>query len=115
ERIQTAKDLGFDEVLNASDLSLKEKVLSMTDRRGVDLVVLTAGNTQVYANVIQFVRDGGSINIFAGLPPGSQLTYDVNEIYSREITVYSSYSPSPDELTEALEMLKNKIVRVDIL
>jgi L-iditol 2-dehydrogenase len=115
DRIQTARALGFDIATRADDKDIKDKVERLTDHHGVDLVVLTAGNAQTYGDMIRYVRDGGAINIFAGLPPGAKLAYDVNEIYSREITVFSSYSPSPAELTEALELLHKAKVRVDVL
>ncbi len=117
DRRQIAQGLGFDLVLDGNDQhhNNKEKILEMTEGRGLDLVVLTAGNATLYGDVVQLVRDGGSVSIFAGLEPGAKVTYDANDLYSREITIYSSYSPSPCELSEALEHLKNKSVDVHIL
>ena len=114
DRRALGQRLGF-ETLDGTDPNLKDKVLKATDGRGVDVVILTAGNEEVYSGAISFVRDGGSVNVFAGLAPGAKLNFDANELYSREITVYSSYSPSPIELKEALVFLEHGIVNVDIL
>lgn len=115
ERLELAKQLKFDLTLNGKDPALEKHIQRITEQRGVDLVVLTAGNARLYSKVARFVRDGGAINIFAGLEPGAKGTYDLNEIYRREITIYSSYSPSPAELKEALEHLQAGTIQVDIL
>ncbi len=115
ERRALGRKLGFDAVLDGDMKRLESAVAEMTQGRGVDLVVLTAGGTKLYSEVSSLVRDGGSINIFAGLSPGERVSYDVNELYGRELTVYSSYSPSPTELHEALEHLRSGHVRTDIL
>ena len=39
--------------------------------------------------------------------------YQNNQIYYRELTVLGSYSPSPTDLKEALNLLENKKVKVE--
>lgn len=115
DRIAKALKAGFDGAFAPSDPRLNDFLAEKTEGRKADLLVLTAGNQAVYGDSICYVRDGGLLSIFAGLEPGSKVTYDVNELYHREITVYSSYSPSPAELVEAMEHLSNGTVNVDIL
>ncbi|MFH1017380.1 MAG: alcohol dehydrogenase catalytic domain-containing protein [Pseudomonadota bacterium] len=115
DRMDLARRLGFESVIHASDPELKKKLLRMTEGRGADLVVLTAGNAQTYADALQWVRNGGTINIFASLGPGPRLAYEVEELYHREITVFSSYSSSPSELAEALEEIRTGRINVDCL
>ena len=114
DRIQLAKNQGI-EWAGLSNSVLKKEVLSRTENRGVDLVVLTAGNSEVYSNSVHYVRDGGTISIFAGMGPTDEMNFVVNEIYKREITLYSSYSPSPIELKESLDLIANRSVDVSVL
>ncbi|MEZ4705321.1 MAG: alcohol dehydrogenase catalytic domain-containing protein [Bdellovibrionota bacterium] len=115
ERRTLAQSVGIDEVVDGDADQIHRAVFSMTGGRGVDLAVLTAGNEDVYANVISHVRDGGKINLFAGLSPQAMLKYNVNEVFKRELTIYSSYSPSPIELLEAMDMISRKQVLVSVI
>ncbi len=113
DRMDLARSLGFESVLHASDPDLRKKILRITEERGADLVVLTAGTAQTYQEALAWVRNGGTINIFASLGPGPHLAYEVEELYHREITVFSSYSSSPVELAEALEEIRTERINVD--
>lgn len=106
--------LGFD-VVGGDAAAVQALVGAKTETRGADAVVLTSGNENVYAGSLGYVRDGGTVSIFAGLEPGRRMALEVNDVYRREITVLSSYSPSPLELVEALEMLQSRAVDVDVL
>jgi L-iditol 2-dehydrogenase len=114
ERIDLAMKLGLDwaAIPNAN---LKDEIHARTNPKGVDLVVLTAGNEKVYSDSVNYVRDGGTVSIFAGMGPESKLEFNINNLYKREITVYASYSPSPIELMEALQMIQNREVDVRAL
>lgn len=114
DRIDLAKKLGLDWA-TIPTAELKNQIHSMTDPKGVDLVVLTAGNEKVYSQSVDYVRDGGIVNIFAGMGPEAKLEFNINNLYKREIMVYASYSPSPIELMEALEMIRTKEVDVAAL
>ncbi len=114
DRIDLAKKHGIDWASTPST-DLKEQIHSRTNPKGVDLVVLTAGNEKVYSDSIQYIRDGGAVSIFAGMGPQAKLEFNINELYKREVTVYSSYSPSPIELMEALQMIANREVDVRAL
>ena len=114
-RREIARRLSFEGVLNADDPRLRQSVLELTEGRGADLVVLTAGTRETYDDAVELVRDGGSISVFAGLAPGVKVSYEVNELYKRELTVFASYSSSPTELTEALEHLGSGSVNVNLL
>ena len=56
------------------------------------------------------MRDGGKILVFSSTPQNSG--YPNNEIYYRELTILGSYSPSPADLKDSYELLKNNEVKV---
>ena len=114
ERIELAKKIGINWATKPTE-DLRNEIVSRTTTRGVDLVVLTAGNEKTYSESIQYVRDGGSVSIFAGMGPEAKVQFTINDLYKREINLYSSYSPSPIELMEALQMIANREVDVRVL
>ena len=50
--------------------------------------------------------------VFASLHPESDVTIDWNQLYYRELNIVTSYSASPADLKEALQLLANGSVRV---
>jgi len=76
-----------------------------TDGRGFDAVLYSAGTTSLVAKSVPWLRDGGTINVFASFHPDPILPLDLNQVYHRELTVISSYSPSLVDLKEAFELI----------
>ena len=105
ERVQMAQEMGAEQAWDASSTSVCQLLGEATEGRGADVVMLTAGTTQSLAQALELVRDGGTVNMFAGAPLGARLDLDINDFYHRELTLLSSYSPSSVELYEALGLL----------
>lgn len=116
DRLQVAKNLGFDHSLYAeASQEIEAAIKAESSGRGVDLVILTAGNGDVYSHAIKYLRGGGKLSIFAGQAPEMRAEFLINQIYKNEITIFASYSPSPLELTEALDMLVAEEVNITSL
>ena len=87
-------------------------VAQVSDGRGVDCVVITAGGAAVLPAAAARVRDGGALHYFAG-GAGESLPLSLAALYHRELTLSATYSSSPAELAEAFELLVTGRVRVD--
>lgn len=83
--------------------------------RGVDMVLLTAGNELVLKQAFSWVRDGGKIHLFASLSGEGEMKLDLNQIYHRELEILATYSSSPADLAEALRLLAEKKIEVSSL
>lgn len=115
ERARLAREMGAEVAIDASSQPVQRLVLDATQGRGADVVILTAGTAPSLAQAFELVRDGGTVNVFAGAPLGSSLSLNINDFYHRELTMLSSYSPSTIELWEALELLTNGSLNVSTL
>lgn len=102
-RVNLLKNLGI-EAFGVNELCESIKV---------DCVFMTSGSDKAIDTALKYVRDGGKILVFSSTP--NNFGYANNEIYYRELTVLGSYSPSPADLKDSLELLKNKEVKVDNL
>lgn len=111
ERLELAKKLGADEVVDGRDPKIKARIAELTESRGADLVVFTAGGAPMFQQAFDWVREGGALNLFASLS-GELVPTSIDQLYHREITVFSSYSPSPEDLKTAHELLTQKKVLV---
>lgn len=92
--------------------ALAERARDLTDGRGVDLVVVTAGGTSVLGPAAAVVRDGGAIHYFAG-GEGEALPLSLDQLYQRELTLTATYSSSPADLGEAFDLLVRGQIHVD--
>lgn len=101
ERIELLKSFGIE----ACD------VRELGDDYKADGIFMTSGADKAIGTALKYVRNGGKILVFSSTP--SDLSaYPNNEIYYRELTVMSSYSPAPVDLKDSLALLKEGKVKV---
>lgn len=99
-RVELLKNFGI-EAFNVGE---------MCESINADGVFMTSGSDKALHTALKYVRDGGKILVFSSTPQNTG--YANNEIYYRELTVLGSYSPSPADLKDSYEFLKNKEVQV---
>jgi L-iditol 2-dehydrogenase len=109
-RMALAGRLGATDVGTPDDAAASTRKLS--DGRGADHVVVTAGGAAVLAWAAEIVRDGGSIHYFAG-GGGDSLPLPLETLYHRELTLTSTYSSSPADLAAAYALLVEGEISVD--
>ena len=101
ERIQILKSLGID----------AEDVRTLPEESKFDAIYMTSGADNAIETALKYVRNGGKVVVFSSTPH-DESSYPNNEIYYRELTVMGSYSPSPADLRDSLDLLKNGKVKV---
>lgn len=95
ERINFLKHIGID-AIDSRQLSNAEEF---------DAVFMTSGADKAIEVALKNIRNGGTILVFSSTPQNT--AYPNNEIYYRELTVLGSYSPSPADLKDSLELLRS--------
>ena len=78
--------------------------------KNYDIIFMTSGADITIDLALKTVRDGGKIIVFASTP--KNFGYANNEIYYRELTVMGSYSPSPADLKDSINLLASGKVKV---
>ena len=114
-RLNVAKKLGADVTVNPENEDLTEVVKAETDRRGVDLAIVTAPNLEAYKTGINVCRKGGKLCVFAPIQPGKYLQLSLKELFFSEIQIIPSYSTSHLETRTALELIKSGRINVNEL
>lgn len=112
DRRDHGRRLGAKAVADPAAPKADAAVRSASEGRGADLVVLTAGSAAALPPALGWVRDGGALCCFAPLAPDAPVPLNLNPLYYRELTLFGSYSPSPDDLREALGLLAAGRVQV---
>lgn len=80
----------------------------LSDGRGFDAIIFSAGTPALVARCVAWLRDGGILNVFASFHPDPFMKLDLNAIYHRELSVLSSYSPSLVDLKESFDLIASK-------
>ena len=102
-----AAESGFDKVFN--DIAL------INNAEKPDYIFLSAGANICIDLAISYIRDGGTIIVFSSVPDSAK-AFTNNEIYYKELSIISSYSPNLNDLKESYQLIsENKIQVSDLI
>ncbi len=110
-RLKLGKKLGADETINALSEDVQSYVRKVTGE-GIDLAIVSTGNEKALNQAFSSVRKGGRILLFGAPSHGASYQLNVSELFSRQITLLSSYSCVEAELAEAVRLVSEK--RLDL-
>ena len=113
-RLEFAKKLGF-ETIRSDDISLSEKILNSTNANGVDVVIVATGSLEALRDAIKLVRKGGTIVMFGVPSKGAIIDIDMSVVYSKEITITTTYAASDLDTKNALELIESGKIDVKSL
>jgi L-iditol 2-dehydrogenase len=111
-RLKFAKKFKITDAINSSNSQLKIKILEQTNNRGVDVAIIATGSLNAISSAIDLVRKGGTIVLFGVPSKGATMNIDMSIIYSKEITLVSSYAASDTDTKKALELIRTSMVDV---
>jgi len=112
-RLELARGLGIAATLDAARPDLTAALRDWTGGDGLDAAILTAVTPGLLAALLPALRAGGHLNLFAPPAAGEPYALDLGQLYSRELTVRSTYSSTPADLARALDLLASGAVRAD--
>jgi L-iditol 2-dehydrogenase len=80
-------------------------VRERTGGRGMDAVIESTGTAVVWEAVPAFVRRGGTVSLFGGLPGGTRVSFDAARLHYDEVRVVSPFHFGPRAVREAHDLL----------
>jgi L-iditol 2-dehydrogenase len=108
-RLNMAKQVGAEEILNLSGAKLVAEVLRLTDGKGVDLTLEAVGRNETVAAAIDCTRKGGTVTLVGNITP--EVTLPLQKVVSRQIRLQGSCASS-GEYPEAIEEIANGKIQV---
>lgn len=111
-RLEIAKQLGADFVVNSKKNDFPGLVEAETDGRGVDVTIVTAPSIEACKDGLKVCRKGGRLCLFAPTEPGQYLRMSPKALFFSEIKIIPSYSTSHIETRKALQLIKNGRIKV---
>ena len=102
-KLERAKELGADEVINYNDVDFVDEILKRTNKRGVDLVVEHVGGDFLEKSIRCLTRGGRVVTV------GGTKSYDckvpVNYIFHKELQIIGSNSATKHNLEVMMPLL----------
>jgi L-iditol 2-dehydrogenase len=109
-RLRAARALGADAALRAEDLPAG--LYAINEQRLADLVVVCTAAAPAIQKAVRSVDRGGTVLFFAPTPEGLDVPLPLFELWRDEVTLATSYAAGPQDIGEALELLRSRRVRV---
>lgn len=89
-RLQKAKELGADDVINSKDQDLLKEVSRITEGRMADQVFETAGSTVTIQETPFLAKRGGTVTL-VGISTSETIEYNFAQIMDKELTIKSVF------------------------
>lgn len=111
ERLALARILGIETTLNVSGSDPRAALRSAAEDDGIDGAILTAVNVPMVEAALSVLRPGGTINLFADAGDAGRMAIDLRLVYRQELAITATYSATPVELGEAIQLLISDQIR----
>lgn len=109
EKLEHARRLGADVVINHSKHAVDEEVRSLTGRRGVDVVFEHVGQA-TWEKSIRSLTHGGRL-VTCGATTGPDGLTDLRYVFARQLKILGSYMGSKGELLQLLPFVEQGKLR----
>ncbi len=103
EKLERARQLGADVLINYRNVEFDKKIRELTDRRGVDLVVDYIGS-DTWVRSLRSARRGGRI-LTCGATTGFDPKTDLRQIFYRQLQVLGSTMGSHREFLDVMKCI----------
>ncbi|MGH7830230.1 MAG: alcohol dehydrogenase catalytic domain-containing protein [Candidatus Binatia bacterium] len=110
-RLRAAEQFGADVVIHAS-ADVPGHLPEVNEGRLADLVIVCTAAMPAIRQAIQSVERGGTLLFFAPTAEAVTVPIPLFEYWRNEVTVTTSYAASPQDILQAIELLRARRVRV---
>jgi len=112
ERLEFAKKLGADEVVNGKREDVGERTRQLTGGKGADVVIEAIGLPPTWQQALMLPRQGGTVLEFGGCPPGTKVELDAEKLHYGELTVLGAFHTTPFHFRKALNLISSRVIDV---
>ena len=110
-RLRAAERFGADAAIDARG-DVPRIVREANDGRAADHVIVSTAALPAIKQAIRSVADSGRVLFFAPTPPGVEIPLDLNDLWSRQVTLTTTYAAAPADIADALALIRVGRVRV---
>lgn len=90
KRLEYARKLGATSIVNAAETDVFSEIEKLTDKKGVDIVIETAGSARTISQTPYLIKNGGTI-VLVGLAPQDIIEFNFAKIMAKEAQIKSVF------------------------
>ena len=109
EKVNQAKKLGADNIIDRSKSDVSDEVLKYTKNDGVDAVIDHVG-AKTWSVSLNVLKIGGKL-LACGTTTGSEATVNIREFYSKEAQIIGAYLGTKSQLISLHKFMKLKEIK----
>src|SRR6266852_1747042 len=103
EKLQKAKELGADHLINHKTQKIRDEVRRITNKRGVDVVFEHVG-TATWEDSLASLAAGGRL-VTCGATTGYEAKVDLRFLFTRQLSLLGSYMGTKSELHTVMKLV----------
>lgn len=89
-RLEKAEEIGAFKTINAKETDVVDKIMELTDNKGVDMVFETAGSKVTVKQTVELVKRGGRI-VSVGMAADPVIEFDFGKLQAKEASLYTVF------------------------
>ena len=110
-RLKLAAKLEADTTIDAAE-NVAERLTDINDKKA-DVVILSTSAMSAIDQAWNCVDKGGAIVFFAVPGPDRQISIPLNDFWTKEIKILTSYYCGPPDINDAIDLIESETVKVD--
>ena len=103
DKLRVAKDLGADVVINAHEENPVERILELTNGKGVDKAFEMVGGQATVEAAIRSVKRGGKVGVVGG--SNQEFRVGIRQLLWNDISIYACYGRLEPYITQMLSLV----------
>jgi L-iditol 2-dehydrogenase len=111
KRLEFAKKIGADFTINAKE-DVPERLIAENNKKA-DVVILCASAVSAVEQAWKCVDKGGVMVFFAVPGPDKIVTIPINDFWTKEIRIITSYYCGPPDIVDAIKRIESGEIKVD--
>jgi L-iditol 2-dehydrogenase len=111
ERLALAQSLGID-TIDARVDAIVPAIAQRTEGRGADAAIECTGSQEVWQQAPSYVRRGGTVSFFGGLPASTNVEFSSSRLHYDEVRLIGPFHFGTKSVRRAFEMLRDGEVAV---
>jgi len=108
-KLEKARSLGADEVINHKDQNVLEEVRRLTARRGVDIVFDHVGAATWDTSLKSLARGGRLVT--CGATSGAEAVTDIRYIFGRKLSIHGTWMGTKREMHQVMRLVEQGRLR----
>jgi L-iditol 2-dehydrogenase len=109
-RLEVAAQLGATHTINPAEQDPVEVIKALTNGRGVDISIESAGAKEAWLTAINAVRKGGRVLWFGGLKGGTTIELDTHWIHYGELSLHGTFHGTPLDVHRSFELIQYGVI-----